>query len=660
MYLCVHRIGSQLMLVTHNHSRRLRVYTITIEWNAVQQTRPNGQPVYRVAPSLEIAHTSSLDNVSAQLADTARLSHLSIFAPVPEYADTSFRSHLTVLATFTQALPSVDDSHQHPNAFTTIARWHIEDVVPTLHESFGKLKMNMGSAPIMSPIKILERQPDIGTNKLILSIQSMNSDTIIAFVTSDGTIEFRERGSWNIIEAFGDTTFTSSLAQAGFEHLAGEHSTDVAISSDGAAMAFVQSDGKINAKTMALRYTWSPIEDGIIDTQGVLETAVVCIARQHTMMVNGNSSTVEPLALLPANLSPQLQQLLRQEAMRAITRSFDLVGQEENRKQSTVFRDHLIPRALSAQLALGIATAGPTQQPDLQAQLAWAILNLKHVNLAIMSTATRQDTLNPTLLHSVRGLVRWGIDVQVLVIKALLEISNRTSPTKSAAQAAAEYSNEENNPAIYLLLCSYPRTLLRYLGLYLQRYFKILQAVLPRSKSVLEKQQLLEVLKLQETMPFRWDFISASNSILNGVEKAVHEAYATANTQQVARGDMELQMITDCAIPATLHPALENMVGRIFDKHRRDIELSALYFWDTSWLHLHAVGKEPNFDALRKLPLTKNMKLRRCRRCHSSMQDVATSQEETRELPQWLNATQRSCVCTCAWYIPWYSNSWVS
>lgn len=529
--------------------------------------------------------------------------------------------------------------------------------MPTLHESFAKLKMNTNSAPVLSPVKILERQPDIGTNKLFLSIQPMNNDTIIAFVTSDGAIEFRERGSWNIIDAFGDTTFTSSLAQAGFEHIAGEHNVQAAISADGAAMAYVRPDETLEAKTMALRYTWAPLEDGIIDTQGVLETAVACVARQHTIMIYSNTSTVEPLALLPSDLSPQLQQLLRVEVLRAVTKSFDLVHLDENRKQQSVLRDVNLPRALSAQLALGIASTSPNKEPGLQAQLAWAILNIKYVHFALMSATARPDALNSTIMHSVRGLVHWAIDALVLVLKALFEIGNKTSPTKTAAQAAEEYSREENNPAIHLLLCSYPRTLLRFLGLYLPRYFKILQAVLPRSKSILEKQQLSETIKLAESMPFRWETIGAPTGILNEIEKAVQEAYLQANTHNIARGDVELQMLTSCNIPETLHPALDNMTSAIFPKHRAELDLSALYFWDTTWLRLPAVKhrEDPtaeHFDALRKLPLTASMKLRRCRRCFSAMEDVAASHDEIRELPQWLSTTQRSCVCTCAWYIP--------
>ena len=34
------------------------------------------------------------------------------------------------------------------------------------------------------------------------------------------------------------------------------------------------------------------------------------------------------------------------------------------------------------------------------------------------------------------------------------------------------------------------------------------------------------------------------------------------------------------------------------------------------------------------------------------MEDIAAEFEKLRELPQWLAQSQRSCVCTCSWYLP--------
>jgi mediator of RNA polymerase II transcription subunit 16 len=501
----------------------------------------------------------------------------------------------------------------------------------------------------MSSNKMLERQPDLVTNKLVLSMQLMNHETLLAFVNSDGTIEYRDRGSWNIIDPSFDTAFTSSLPQAGFEYLAGDHNIHVAVSSDGAAMAVVRADEQMEAKTMTLRHTWQPLEDGIMDMQGVLETAIICVVRQHTMLANSNASTAEASALLPAaQLSPHLQQFARRETMRMLTRSYDLMGFDDKNKQQMLIRDPGLPKALSAQLALGMNPGDPNGEPALPAQLAWAVLNLKHVHNAIVVACTRPENINAVIMHSLRGLVRWAIDVYVLVLNALFEINTRTSNTKSAVQAAEEYTTEENSPAILLLLCSYSRAMLRFLAMYLPRYLKILQAVIPRSRSVLEKHQLSELLKHSESLPFRWDTVA---TLLGEVDKAVYEAFAQPNAQ-LTRTEMELDLLTNCIVPTALHSALETIVNKVFDKHRNDLDLCALLFTDTSWLHLNPSTAGGNTDALRKIPIPTGAKVRLCRRCNSKMEDLISSADEVRSLPPWLAAGQRQCVCTCSWYLP--------
>jgi hypothetical protein len=84
-----------------------------------------------------------------------------------------------------------------------------------------------------------------------------------------------------------------------------------------------------------------------------------------------------------------------------------------------------------------------------------------------------------------------------------------------------------------------------------------------------------------------------------------------------------------------------------------ELDIGKLYFWDTTWLALTPRGgEEPRYDALKKTPLREGARLRRCRRCNSAMEDVFATPEASRDLPPWLQAAQRQCVCTCAWYLP--------
>lgn len=645
--------GNQLLLVTHDEAKRFRLVVISIEWNASQQARPNGQTSIRVNPSMDVVHLTGLDNVTAQHADLTNLTGLMLLPAISDSpADQQLPSPPTIVATFTHAaLPSSTTQHL-TERFTAISRWQLETVFPAMHESYGNLKQNSHATPNLSPNQCLQRLPDLITMKLALSMKPTSFGTLLAFIMSDGSVEFRDRNTFNTIEPSMDTTIASSLPQAGFEHESGFHCTDVAVSHDASAMAYVQPDGKMQGKVMVFRYGWHHAEnDGIIDGSGLVEAGVMCIAKQHMLLTWNSAATAETLSLLPKDLSPTSYALFFQQLARLSPKTFDTFSMDEAKRQMNVLRDPHFPRALSAQLVLG--TRPPSQAPTLPAQLAWSILNLKHVTVSLMTTIGRAEqtpSLGADVVHGLHGLVRWSIDVFVSILEALLNIERKTSQGVPAPQAVQEYITENTSPAFHLLLCSYPRTFLRYLAIYLTRYFKLQGQKIAVSRALVEKAQMLELARLGETLPYKLDAVLG---LVIETEKGVHEAYSRSETSERSRAEIELSMVTECSIPTQLHDAVTNVMTTTLPKLTSELDIGKLYFWDTNWLSLTARGgDEPRYDALKKTLLRDGVRLRRCRRCNSAMEDVAITTEANRDLPGWLQAAQRQCVCTCAWYLP--------
>jgi mediator of RNA polymerase II transcription subunit 16 len=645
--------GSQLLLVVHDEAKRIRMLAISVEWNVSQQARPNGHPSIRVNPSLDIVHLAGLDNVTAQHADLAQLSGLTLLPAVPDSSpDQPLPSLPTIVATFTHAALPSSTTQQLVERFTTISRWQLESVFPTMHESFGNLKQNVNATPALPPNQCLQRLPDQITMKLVLSLKSTSSGTLLAFVMSDGSVEFRDRNTFNIIEPSMDTTIASSLSQSGFEHESGFHCIDVAVSHDAAAMAYVQPDGKMEGKVMVFRHGWHHGEnDGIIDGNGLVEAAVMCIARQHMALTWSSAATAETLSLLPKELSPASYELFFQQLARLSPKTFDTFSMDENKRQMHVLRDPHLPRALSAQLVLG--TRPPSHAPTLPAQLAWAVLNLKHVTVSLMTTIGRAEAtpgLGADVVHGLHGLVKWSVDVFISILEALLTVERQTTRGVPAHEAIQSHISSTKNPAIHLLLCSYPRTFLRYLAIYLTRYFKLQGQKIATSRALLEKAQMLELARLGETLPYKLDAVL---SLVVETEKALLESYTQSHTSERSRAEIELSMLTEATLPPQLHSALANLMTTTLPKLTPELDIGKLYFRDTTWLALTPRGgEEPRYDALKKVLLRDGARLRRCRRCNSAMEDLVATTEGNRELPPWLLAAQRQCVCSCAWYLP--------
>jgi mediator of RNA polymerase II transcription subunit 16 len=268
-----------------------------------------------------------------------------------------------------------------------------------------------------------------------------------------------------------------------------------------------------------------------------------------------------------------------------------------------------------------------------------------------MTTTGRADvtpSLGADVIHSLQGIVRWSVDVFVSLLESLLTVERKTSKGVPAPQAVQDYISETKSTAFHLLLCSYSRTFLRYLAIYLARYFKLQGHKIIVSHALLEKQQMKELARLGETLPFKLD---AMLNLMVETEKSILEAYAKTNTSERSRAEIELIMLTECTLPHQLNDALINLMTNTLPKLTSDLDMGKLYFWDTAWLRLTTRGsEEPRYDALRKTLLKDGAKLRRCRRCNSAMQDVTA--EANLSLPPWLQAASRQCVCTCAWYLP--------
>ena len=668
--------GATLLLVTHDLGKRFRLYKITITWNPMQHPTTQGAPPnITVAPTLEIGHLTMLEHVAPQQHDAARLSDLQLLPRIPPVATEPGSTSLpTVLAVFTRATIPADTSQQAQEAFSVMARWNVETVVPTLHEAFAKLKVNgkvNGATQSQNPITVLRRQEDNFTNKLVLAVEQQYYGTMLAFVASDGSIEFRDRINMTSIEPYGDTTIVSSLPHAGFEQMMTEHSPHVVMSGDGSAMGMLKTDGTLVHKMMALRYSWQPLEDGMSDTRGLIEAATVCLARQYTILSCSNTANDETLALLPFDLSTDLRILFVKEIIMTMKRfnTLDISMHELNKQQMMIIREPLLPRALSAQFATG--TKPGTMERDYAGKFAYTFLNMRVACTAIAQMIARPEAqVKPDFLISLRGNIKWGCDALVYITNYLVNFKRKLGKDTTSfdgaaiAQAFTDDIAASQSPVLHLLLCTWTRCYIRFLNNFIPKYLGGTFKITAAPRSVAEKQLMEETYKFGTSLPFKF---SAFEPFIAAVDTAVREAYTTQSIPADRRAEIELSLVTGTAIPSELHPAIKTLMDVALPNFMQHVDFAALYFRDTSWIGIEPTptvaidtaevegfgtvgdGMAVAFDVIRKLPLPKGTKLRRCRRCPAVMEDLTP--ERAREYPTWFTHAQRHCVCGNYWIL---------
>ncbi|KAK6391072.1 hypothetical protein LTR65_004829 [Meristemomyces frigidus] len=639
--------GDHLVLVTYDEARRLRLYKITINWNSSQQSNGNIRYI-TVAPTLDIGHLTALEHVAPQHLGIATLSHLRVIPRPPDIAGQGTPCATTVLAVYTHAPLPTSVAQQHQDCFSVVARWNIESTVPTLHDSFTKLKSN-GPTPVHAAVTVLRRQPDMMSNKLILTVDIQYHNTLIAFSASDGGIEFRDRLTWSTIDGFGDATTASSLPQSGLGYFPGDHVAQVAHSPDGSAIAVMDSNGLIRVKAMTLLSGWQALDDGISDNRSLVETAVVCLARQYAILSSSSTCSDETLALLPPDLAPDMRVLFVTQVIRIMCRYIDVSMLDHQRQQRAVLGEPLLSRAMSAQLVLG--TKLGTNERTFAGQFAYGFLNLKLISMALAQSLTRDNATvsRSDLVPSLAGLIKWGIDALLYMIDSIAQLKRTIQPGVSAKQAAERFVASTGNAAMHLLLCSFPRVLLRMHILSTPQYLRLAHAWIPRARSIEESQKLNGIYDFAKSIPVNFN---AFPEFITEVDGAVRNAYTEAGVSGERRMEIELAMMTEGHIPDELVPALQTILDTILPNLCESADMGKMYFWQTQWLGIEqAVPAEGTtlYDAIRKTPLANGMKLRVCRRCGAHTEDV--SQEQVRQLPAWLQHGQRQCYCQSYWWL---------
>jgi mediator of RNA polymerase II transcription subunit 16 len=641
--------GADLLAATFDGSSRLRLYRVAINWNASQHSRGQNIAYTLVQPTLSVHHLTAINNVRAQQMDNAQLTHLCII-PTPPETIVQMVMPTTVLAVFTHAaLPT--ETGRNQGSSSSIVRWTVESVTPALHDSFKKLKPGGDSNHVLNQITVLRRQPDIHTHKVILSVDSQMLDTVLAFGTSDGGLDFRDRATMSPLGSYGNTEAVESLAQSGFEHLVGEHNVHVASSADGSALALVRADNSLGIQSMTFTHSWQEMEEGGLgDNQAFIDVAAVCVARQYAFLCLNNMSNDETLALLPPDMTPRIRSLVLSMIFRLLCRTPDISMTDQNRQQILVLKDPLFPRALSAQLALGTDPVSKERNPA--AQYAFAMLSLRIAATACMQTLSRSDPtqVSATGVHSLRGLVRWSVELLIDVVKTLFEVERTLQPDASPKQALEDLRSTSGHPALHLLLCSFSRSLLRCQVMFIGKYFQTLQTALPRAASVTDRQEMENVSSLLTTMPFK---LPQFDKLLAEFDGAVRSAYGQSGLTQERRNEIEIQMVVNGYIPPELEEAIRSLMHHMLPKITENIDVAKLCFWKTEWLGLRYSRPppgHPRYDAIRKLLLGENLPLRVCRRCGSEMEDI--SHERLRnEVTGWFPHSQRHCVCMNYWLL---------
>jgi mediator of RNA polymerase II transcription subunit 16 len=275
--------------------------------------------------------------------------------------------------------------------------------------------------------------------------------------------------------------------------------------------------------------------------------------------------------------------------------------------------------------------------------------------------------------QSLLGLFRWCTDFVVYLLQELFDTSfkvrgkeddrsylqkHRKFPqsentyTTLDDQLMDHLVNTSNSPGLIITLASFTRAQLRMLCRPLGSGHVFAHNGMKAAVSTEQRNTFYHLIQVFSKTPLQ---IKALEQYIGEVDVLVRNAYTKAGMNDQQRRAAERDLFWRCEIPEVLMPAVKEMLT---GKLRKLMEVS-----DPGKVHNHDIRslnltddkrtkqmhERLNIDVIRKVPLGGQVRLRRCPRCLSVMEDLTPQQLAA--LPAWVYQNQRNCVCFSSWIV---------
>ena len=205
-----------LLIAFATTSKQLRTVRALIDWGAPKPTDNKSHPLnVPLNPSMRTRHlavTSWLpdfpgENASGIDQTMVQLSHLEIL-PLTTNSNTQPQVPPSIIA-IRSYLPTPASYNQEVR--TTVDKWEVRERQQNIHPAFeqlGSRRNSVGSQPMVSnsihhaastptkfvqPVFYHKRLESFSSNKIAVSMETMNFGMVLVLTYSDGSVEYRDR-----------------------------------------------------------------------------------------------------------------------------------------------------------------------------------------------------------------------------------------------------------------------------------------------------------------------------------------------------------------------------------------------------------------------------------------------------------------------------------
>ncbi|KPM43886.1 hypothetical protein AK830_g2704 [Neonectria ditissima] len=679
-----------LILALATTSKQLSLVKIEIQWGAAAQSdKSSAQQAKVLSPSLvekHLATTNWLQGGTSDISHNEYMAELSHLEVLPSLIDNTGKNIAPPMIVAIRSRAPSEGSYQM--AQSILDRWEAVEQRQNLHPAFEQLgRRNSVSSEVPNGTQLRKIDP-IVINKVVIGFHAINFGKVLVLAFADGSVEYRDRFTFEELYTTEDTTKVMSLRQVGWTFADEGPCQQVAFSPTYCSMIQMGDDGKV--RWNRLHRPLDDIGESMQDAPYSASVAGLTVSAAPSIFYSNNYDDILAIAR-PFTTKKRFIQDWVTELIRMLKIQVDY---SEDTHHDSLVRNGSLQSCLSIMNALGFR--GEFNPRSFQGKLSMLSLNVRNVvvliTIASNTPLTAREKLSPLdepeVVETLAGCAKWSLDLLAWLIDCLFELMNDDKfmalMTPQRFNEIAPYLSNTNNVALHFLLSSSSRGFLsavcRRLG-HLEAlsaraidFYRRQSAAPDQSSSGKAAPQLQQAYqRMQHATSSGLVKVGEFEKLLTVLGNDIRQAYqnilpalvkAQANAPQGKQIDMavkttRVQFELALLLSASPPPAFLQIMIKIFNKDLRAFrnltDPSRLFFANYDLLEAQddkrslAAKKAAGMmyvDVFKRLEIKPGSKQwRRCTRCSGVMVDVFGSRPGF----TFVLGQQRRCSCGGHW-----------
>ncbi|KAJ4164232.1 hypothetical protein LMH87_005915 [Akanthomyces muscarius] len=663
-----------LIIVLTTATKKLKVIKLEIQWagpGAVQEKTQLSQTA-RLNPSLVEDHLASIDWL--QMVDEPSLPEFTSLQALASIVDNAGKAGPALIIGARARSSGVGGFEMTQ---TIIDRWECVEHKPSVQTAFEQIGSRRNSVSTVQELPVsmrLKRLDPVTINKTVIGMQVSQFGKVLVLIMSDGSVEHRDRFTFEELYTTMDESRIMNLKQAGWTFSEEGPCYQAALSPTQCSMIQTGDDGKL--KWSKLTHAQGDIGESNNDSIYGASVAALTIAAAGCVYTSSSCDDVLAIAH-PLAEKKRFTQDWIQELIRILKIQVDY-SQEIHHE--SLMRNTALYTCMSIMSSLGYR--GENAARSFQSKFANICLNVRIIvittTLASNTPLQARDKMSPLdepeVVEALAGELKWSLDLLAWILDCLFELMSNDKfmdSLNNKFSSALEYLAERNDVALHLLLSSGTRSFLsalcrriahldgisgRAVDFYRQQAAEAEQSGVARLPSG-QLQQAYQ--RMQQVTSAGLVPVAAFEKMLNTLGHDIKQAYAVylpAMLKQNSGGhpppqgkqidmlikqsqsQMEVIMLLSRAVPPAFVPLVKKFFGEDLRGMRTQTDPAQLFFADfaalgvqddKSSLAARVARGGAYYDVFKRVELRPGGSAqalkpwRRCVRCPAVMEDVS-------------------------------------